>query len=383
MPEPRAYYLPLPLRWYFLAAQILALSGTLGIVVALIYTMPDTDNSAVVDGRALARSVVLGIHPEFKFGLVDFAQFRRQANTAIVEPLAASNSLSSTAGSLPGNSLLVTNSRAPIRPTNSTNTPSTTATLIPSLITSASGGEALVVTTTSATEGEDSFLDPLLPGPGSNFFPGGTNAEPTFPDPTTTSADQNITIPDIWLTTYTPRVGHSSTVLPKTEPTVVTEPPSFASDPTFKSVLMIVSAIPTTMTITATVTPPLQVTTDSVGSTAFTTPVPVQTVETVTGVYSGQTLTTVRIDNGLTAETRTLTAVVNGSPVTVFVVSTPGQPITQTVVSVIGGITATVTPPPTTFVTVLGSVLPTTVTRTLVPYVTTVGGTTITITPPS
>ena len=182
MPAPRGYYLPLPLRCYFLVAQIIALAATLGIVVALIYTLPGTDNSAVIDGRSLARSVVLRIHPDFfKFGLGDFAYLRRQANTTTAEPLTASSPLSPTAGSLPENSQLVTNSGAPIPPTNSINTPSATATQMPSLVATASGGEAPIVTTTSTTDDADPFPDLPVPDEASNFFPSGTNSEPLFP----------------------------------------------------------------------------------------------------------------------------------------------------------------------------------------------------------
>ncbi len=412
MPAPRTYYLPLPLRWYFLVAQIVALAATLGIVVALIYTMPGTDNSAVVDGRALARRVVLGIHPDSKFGLEDVAHLRRQANTTIVEPPTVSALPSSTAGSLPGTSQSDTNSRASIPPTNSINTSSAAATSMPSLVATTRGaGGPIIVTTTRTTKHKGFFTGLPLPEEGSDFFPGGTNAEPTFPVPTKTGANPSITLSDIWSTSYTIPVGRSSTAHAKTDSTTVTEPLSLTSatppksidvvirlstvfpenestvvtEPlsvTYKAVVTVVSAISTTMTIMATVMPLPQVTTDSVGRTTFITLVPVETVETLAGVYSGQTLTTFHLDYGLTAETRTLTTVVSGSPLTVFIVSTPGRPTTKTVVSVIGATTTTVTPPLVTFVTAFSSAIATTVVRTLAPYVTTTGGTRATITPP-
>lgn len=130
-------------------------------------------------------------------------------------------------------------------------------------------------------------------------------------------------------------------------------------------------------TSTVVVTPPPTTTVNSVGSTVVTTPPP----ETVVGVVGGTTTKSVKVDDGLTADTRTIvTTAASGSTVTLVAVSTPGKPVTETVTSVVGGTVSTVTPPPVTTVTDIGGGVLSTITLTPAPYVTTVGGQTTTFT---
>ncbi len=382
----RGWYKPTPLRWPFLVTQMAMLAAALGILVVLQHAMPDSDNSAIVDGRPLARSVAV---PPAGQGPVpyawiphdlrprDFARLKRQFNDSAVE--------------------------------------TTSLTLVPStLVATVSDGSTPTTTTTTNAASRKSLPKPSK---GSASYPNGAGAAPSSPESTTTFANQSsaateptpqATTLSGFTTTISEFIGRSSAAFAGTDPTLIIEavPPGdsggpdsslsanvvltagtttiIAATPLMRTDMVITGGTTTTIAITATITPPPQTTTDAAGRATVVSPPPVQTLQTVTGVFGGHTVQTIRPDDGLTAQTGTVTALVGGSPVTLVVVSTPGQPITQTFVTVVGGTTVTVTPLPETLVNVLSGVVATitkAITRNPVPYMTTIDGTVVTVTP--
>ena len=381
----RGYYKPTPLRWPFLVTQMALLATALGVLVLLQHAMPDSDNSAVVDGRPLARSVtapLAGQGPVRNAWLPHdlrpraFARLKRLVNDSDVET------------------------------TSPTPMPST-------VFATVSGGNAPITTTSMTSTSRKSLPKPSK---GSASFPNGAGAAPS-PETTATSVNQSTTptgpIPQNttisgFITTISEFIGRSSAAFAGADPTLVIEavPPAdsggpdsslgttvviaggttttIAAAPIMRTDMVITGGTTTTIAITATVTPLPQTTTDAAGRATVVSPPPVQTLQTVTGVFGGHTVQTVRPEDGLTAQTSTVTAVVDGSSVTLLVISTPGQPTTQTLVSVVGGTTVTVTPPPETFVRLLNGDVVSTIKATTsppAPYVTTTDGTVVTVTP--
>ncbi|KAK4447973.1 hypothetical protein QBC34DRAFT_408614 [Podospora aff. communis PSN243] len=136
----------------------------------------------------------------------------------------------------------------------------------------------------------------------------------------------------------------------------------------------IVSGTTTTVQITSVISFSPLTTTNAVGNTIVTSPPPETVVVTETGIVGGFARPIVRPDDGLTGETRTVTASQDGRPVTVVIVSTPGQPTTATVTTILGGTLVTTTPPPETIVRTLENDVVITTTSTPTPSVFTSGG---------
>ena len=415
MAAPRGYYKPPLLRWPSLVAVMTMVAVLLGVLVGLQRTMPDSDNSAVVDGRPLARRATLAAetvplvgqglarepttHGDTGIELRRLAHVKRELNDTTVGPLTASLSPStfetpqsvatSETSILPGSSdTLPSQTSLGSTPTNVEIAPSTSA---PSPSTSAGGGDLPIATTTKSRKSRS--RDPLK---GTANTPNGPASSPPPPE-TTSEADGSSTAaasgPPM-TTTISDDIGRASSNFANADPTAVTEvvwsAEATAGDtgrpsgggPALTTEMVITGGTTTAIAITATVTPPPQTTTDSTGGTVVVSPPPVQTVQTVTGVFGGQTVQTVRPDDGLTAETSTVTALVGGSSVTLFAISTPGRPATATLVSIVGGTAVTITPPPVIFVSNVGGGRLTTVTSVPAPFVITIGGTAVTITPP-
>ena len=387
LPATRGYYKPTPLRWPFLVTQMALLAAVLGVLVVLQRAMPDSDNSAIVDGRPLARSVIIPLAGQgpvrgswipYDLRPRSFAPLKRQTNDSAAET------------------------------TSLTPAPST-------VLATVSGGNTPITTTSITTTSRKSLPKPTK---NSASFPNGAGAAPSPPEETTTYTTQSITAtgsaPQIttisgFVTTISEFIGRSSAAFADGGATLVVEavpspdesggPDStsktdvviaggttttIAATPPMKTDVIITGGTTTAIAITATVTPSPHTTTDAAGRATVVSPLPVQTLQTVTGVIGGHTVQTVRPDDGLTAQTMTMTVFLSGSSVTLLVVSTPGQPTTQTLVSVVGGTTVTVTPQPETFVRLLSSGVPTTIKAVVdlpTPYVTTTDGTVVTVTP--
>jgi len=389
VPVPRGYYKPASLRWPFLAAQLALLAAVLGVLVALQRLMPDSDHSAVVDGRPLARSVPIvpdaEIHPDLRLRNVPY--FKRQIN-------------SSDATTDPTTQLLA-------------------ATTPPPVITPAPTSSKKPTTTSSKKSRSNPFNASNLAGSAHNN--NGHGSVRSTPEPTTgftgtvTSSKASYTDTVKYEeATNTEDVNRQSSEHAQGSRTTITEllPPSTTSaplaeiegeglganavgttttktdiagtapepEPPLVTETMLTGGITTTAIITGTVTQAPQTTTDPAGIPIIITPPPVLTTQTVTGIIGASAVSVVRTDDGLTAETSTITAIISSSLVTLLSVYTPGRPITETLVSVVGGTVSTVTPSPTTFVTSLSGGVLTTITSTPAPYIITTGGSTTTMT---
>ena len=109
-----------------------------------------------------------------------------------------------------------------------------------------------------------------------------------------------------------------------------------------RPVTTITGGTTTAIVMTETLKPPPRITTNSVGSTIVVLPPPVQAVKTVTGVLGGDTIQTLRPDDGLMAEISIITAVVGGLPVVLLAVSVPGRVITTDIATVVNGTPTTI-----------------------------------------
>ncbi|KAK0644615.1 hypothetical protein B0T16DRAFT_417988 [Cercophora newfieldiana] len=372
VPAPRGYYKPAALRWPFLAGQLALLAAALSVLVLLQQSMPDSDHSAVVDGRPLARSVAIARHAEIYHDLAlrNIVHFKRQTNT--------------TDTSAEPTTQLAAAAAATTEPPINTPPPTSAST---------------VTATTSSTSKRNRAGG--LKGAGNN--PNGQGSLQKTPEPTTA-----IDTVDYDKATHTEDVNQPSSNHAQSKQTTITEAvapltadpliepdqsfnikvvttasvstTTIPASPVLKPVISITGGTTTIVVITTSITPPPRTSTNSAGSTVVFSQSPVQTVQTFTGVVGAQTVQGVVTDDGLTPETSTITAVMSGSSVTLLSVYTPGRPITETLVSVVGGTVLTITPSPTTFVSNLGGGILTTITSAASPYITTMGGTTTTMT---
>lgn len=363
------------------------LAAAIGVVVGIQQAMPDSDHSAIVDGRHRARSpaTLHDVARQERLELRTPPRLRRQENSTIANipqsPTTPETSITTTL--VPGSTVDVNTVTSTAIPSLSTTPKShTSAPLTPTPDAAATVNTPAA--TTSTTKSKKSKAKPSLAF--TESYPNGPEIPPTPSSRTTTRSSISLNL------TSTHDVGQPSSAFPGMEPTAINTRPDPTTDdtrttngiiwantvgPPMKTESEIISGTTTEITITSTIGFSPLTTTNSVGDTIVSSPPPKTVVTTEKGVVGGLTVPVVRPDDGLTAETRMLTTTsADGRLVTVVIVSTPGRPTTMTVESVIGGTRVTTTLPPETFVSDLGNGVLTTITRTLAPSVFTTGGVT-------
>ena len=419
--RPPGYYLPVPLRWPFLGLLMVVLAATLGVLVALQQAMPNSDHSAVVDGRPMARSVqaihVVDTTVYHDLALRRIPRLRRQTNDTY-SPAESNKETQST-------------TLAPSSAGTSTDTSTTASLSIRSTTKKKSKSLPLVhgghVPNGPATGQPTSLVISKPPDP--SVF-----ANATISDDVNRSRSKFVTPGVSQTITEIVTANTASSTAPQTQqPTTddVFFTAATIGDPILRPIIP--GGTTTSIVRTKTVTPPPQTKTDSAGRTTVVSYPPTQIETTVPGVIIPQTIQTPLPDDksfggeintlatvvGASSVTRTTVftspgklttqtyvSVVDGSSVTqTTIVSLPGQlttqtyvsveggssatllvafpttvgPSVETLVSVVGGTVMTITPSPTTFVSDLGGGVLTTITSTPTPYITTTGGRTTTM----
>lgn len=370
---PPGYYKPAPLRWPFLVAQMALLVAAIGFLLGIQQTLPNSDHSAVVDGQHMARSLAPAPDPlwDNALELRRFARQRRQLNstadalktpqppTSVETPAHATTTASTLAPSFSGVTM-------------------SSITQLQSADTSSGSELPLSTTSTSvaATLGK-SFEN----HPGETFGPPtGETKKPT------TQIFTSIANSTSWTVSYRQLIskfpGHERTAIAPVGSTVDTDDGfeiGGTDTPQMSTESVITGGTTTAIEITSTFTPPARTIVDSSGNAVVSSPPPERVVTTITGIIGGSTVLTTRTDNGLTAETSTLTTSRHGKIITVVIVSTPGLPSTVTAVSIISGTPVMTSPLPVTFTRDLGNGVRTVITRIPTPYVIATHGRTTTM----
>jgi hypothetical protein len=389
-------YKPTALKWPFLAAEFILLTLALIAVLILQRGFPDSDSSAIIDGRS-----VMEPSSETDEGTWGFARHARNWNgTGGV--LLSSDEKGSRSATLPMNTL-----------SNATGI--------------FTGGQGFTPTgrrkysfpTNTFTE-----TTPMVTAPVRETNVSRTTASIILPGPNYYSNGVAHTITSAIRVTATPstddRPMQTSNVAETTSPEPVLPP----SQPALTTVSVILSGVTTTLLLTTVAPAVVQTTFDESGSPVIIWPTTIiQTVQTIVVVIGGHIAQSVITDINLTADITTIVTEVGGTPtayvttpppetivhtitnsgdpdivmtevvtpppltiattvggslITLLAVSTPGRSLTETIIRVVGGTAVTITPAPVTFVHDVGGLIVAT-TSTPAPYVTTTGGTTMTL----
>ena len=343
-------YRPMVLRWPFLVAQMVLLLLAMTSVVVMQSTTPDSDDSAVVDGRPLVKLALIAGRDEA--GTVPTA-----TEAAKIVPNTDSGGWEDDGGfeDMP----LYVPPDDPVSP----GTETTTADV---------GGVTLSIPNADPSNAGAGFQPSNIP-----------TAGPLSHDPSQdTITESPISISGGTRVTFSVARGSTDFVQPGPEPTEV-DGPSFSAAgvperpphgllPVFKTVESFVDPVTTTLVVAG----ESQTSFDAAGSPTLVPPVS----QTVVAVWGGTRTTGTVVDDGLAAETSTMITMIAGSPVTLLAITTPGRPVTETAVSVVGGTAVTIVPEPVTSVVDMGDGTLVTAVSTPPAFVTTTGGTTTTLT---
>lgn len=304
------------LRWPFLLVVMVLLAAALVGVVALLRALPDSDNSAIVDGRPVARRV------ETVRALAGFRRTADTFTTATVVTAATAVTSDELTHSLPAPETAAVTEAPSFTTAGSTatttqtilqggNRESNSSTALTTLWQSSTAPATKAVLTTSTAASTKKVLGGHRPsGAVVATLPSETSVEPTGNVTATSDGDATGWTTD-WVgrQTYVPpgepqsiyekhpnsELGSRTTaaVAPTSPPPVPAPDPEPTSMPVWKTVDTIVGASATTVVVTQ-----------------------ARSVKTLVGVFGGHTTQTTAIDDGLVGETGTVTVEVGSSLLT-------------------------------------------------------------------
>ena len=333
---PRRNYKPVALRLPFLVTHVLLLILAMTAVVSLQATWPDSDHSAIVDGRPLAKLAVVtgrdGVSESAVKRLVVAA--RSDSTTPELAAAPTDGKVAITAADADSRE----ETRMPSEPPTPTSTERTSAeggftTLVPPDIRTSSEeiDPGVVTITLPAPPAEEPTGTERIP----SFVPGSpVPRPPPIPPETDEAGDVLGDITGESVTFWTSPVARGPTEHPSPGPG-----PTVGGEP----------------------------------------PVTTATLRKKPGIAPARPI---RPEEGVEVPSGTLLVTsIAGSAVTLLVIiTTPGKPTTETAVSVVGGTAITVAPPPVTMVVDVGNGVLVTSVSTPPVFVTTMGGTTTTLT---